>query len=740
MRKLTATVAMIAIIAASMPLSVVQAQDSDQGLRDAIAANTAERASADDSDAAIPDDGELFLTDDELDELVAPVALYPDALLAQVLVAATYPLQIVEADRLLKKSEDLTDAELGDRLTQADWDPSVMVLASGFPTVVTRMSDELEWTEKLGNAMVQQDEDVLTAVQRKRAEAQETGYLADNAAQVVEEDDSGKIAIKPADPEVVYVPTYDPEVVYTSRPTAQPYIAPVQQVNSNPIANPLVAGALAFGGALLVQNLFGDDDNHNNKHKNDGWNGYWHRDQPIDWRDQQFYPRPRWDTGNGSNQSWGSERDRYWNPSARRWQRDTPYARREYNQARRDTLGWLVVDNPNGGAPVVRAFRPNQKWTKADEQARRQAVRAAERRSVARAEADRRFAKQRAAEVRHENQLAAARRDARLKSEAAARQQRAAATANSAAATKAASDAKAQARAAERRRQTAEAAAAQKAAADRRATQQAKAVANSKAKAQQAPARPKPATVQSKPANTTNAQAKAAADARASATAGFDPEGKGRPGCRKAESAGTSQRQGESAGPGQRQGESSGTGESSGSGQRQGESPGSGQRQGESSGTGESSGSGQRQGEGSGTGQRKGQGSGPGSGRRQGEGASAGQCKSQGAGSGQRRRKGCTAGKICAAGPEAESRREPAAAEKADQELREGRRKMQAAAVTKRSLSQWRGLPRNGASRAGRSAPLRGATPYRKWSGRSGVIARSARAPNPSPITAQRIA
>ena len=606
MRKLTATVAMIAMIAASMPPLAVHAQDSDQGLRDAIAANAAERASADDGDTALPDDGELFLTDDELDELVAPVALYPDALLAQVLVAATYPLQIVEAERLLKKSEDLTDAELSDRLTQADWDPSVLVLASGFPTVVTRMSDELEWTEKLGNAMVQQDDDVLTAVQRKRAEAQETGYLADNAAQVVEEDDSGKIAIKPADPEVVYVPTYDPEVVYTSRPTAQPYIAPVQQVNSNPIANPLVAGALAFGGALLVQNLFGDDDNHNNKHKNEGWNGYWRRDQPIDWRDQQFYPRPRWDKGNGRNQSWGSERDRYWNPSARRWQRDTPYARREYNQARRDTLGWLVVDNPNGGAPVVRAFRPNQKWTKADEQARRQAVRAAERRSEARAEADRRFAKQRAAEVRRENQLAAARRDARLKSEAAARQQRAAATANSAAATKAASDAKAQARAAERRRQTAETAAAQKAAADRRAAQQARAVANSKAKAQQAPARPRPAAVQSKPATALNAQAKAAADARARQQQASTQKAKDAQAAAKLKAQAPGQRRGESAGSGRRQGEGSGTGESPGSGQRQGEGSGTtGQRQGEGSGAGESPGSGQRQGESSGTGESR---------------------------------------------------------------------------------------------------------------------------------------
>src|SRR4051812_5862481 len=232
MRQVTAAAVLLALLATSAPL---RADDSAAGLRDALDANTTERASSDSGLATEPE----FLTEDELDALVAPVALYPDALLAQVLVAATYPLQVVEADRLLKQKDELSDTEIADRLKQSDWDPSVTVLASGFPTVIERLSEHLEETEKLGNAMGNQDDDVLAAVQRKREEAKETGYLADNAAQKVEEDDSGHIAIHSADPKVVYVPTYDPDVVYTSRPTREPYVAPATQAQS-PIANPLV--------------------------------------------------------------------------------------------------------------------------------------------------------------------------------------------------------------------------------------------------------------------------------------------------------------------------------------------------------------------------------------------------------------------------------------------------------------------------------------------------------------------
>ncbi|MFO1141878.1 MAG: DUF3300 domain-containing protein [Amaricoccus sp.] len=460
MRQVTAAAVILTLLATTAPPGL--AQDSAQGLRDALEANTSERLSAD----TTADSEQTFLTDDELDELVAPVALYPDALLAQVLVASTYPLQVVEAERLLKQKEQLSEEDLANKLKQADWDPSVTVLASGFPTVVERMSDQLDWTEKLGDAMLNQDDDVLAAVQRKRAEAEDTGYLADNAAQLVTRDDSGDIAIRPADPKVVYVPSYDPEVVYTSRPTTQPYIAPVTQAQS-PIANPLVAGAMAFGAALLVQQLFGDDDN-DHKHKNQGWDGYWSGSRPIDWRDRQFYPRP---TLYGApddyrDRSWSWERDRYWDPQDRRWLRDSPDAQRRYEAQRRDALGWLVVDDPDSRRSVVRGFGPSGPWTADDARLQRIAAREADERQQAEERAARLENRvDRLNEQRRADAIAAERREARTEAAAAAAQQQAKDSA-----AQAAKDAKARA-AAERAQAKAEAkaAAAKQAAADAKA-------------------------------------------------------------------------------------------------------------------------------------------------------------------------------------------------------------------------------------------------------------------------------
>ena len=283
-------------------------------------------------------DAEPLLAAEALDAIVAPVALYPDALLAQVLVAATYPLQVVKAGRLLEESEGLSDDELTERISAEDWDPSILVLLSGFPTVVERMADDLDWTEALGNAMLAQDDDVLAAVQRMREQALDTGYLTSNAAQVVEEDDA-QIYIRPADPEVVYVPNYDPAMAFTSAPTASPYIAPPR----SGFANPLVAGAIAFGAALLIQELFADDDS------DDGWDDYWEDRRPIDWRDRQFYPRPHghW-RGDRDDYAWSRERDAYWDHRRDSWRYDEA-ARERHARHRRDAIAW--IDHPSA-APV----------------------------------------------------------------------------------------------------------------------------------------------------------------------------------------------------------------------------------------------------------------------------------------------------------------------------------------------------------------------------------------------------
>ena len=151
---------------------------------------------------------------EQLDQLLAPIALYPDALLAQILMAATYPLEIVKADRWL---QDPSHANLrGDQLAEAieaeTWDPSVKSLVP-FPQILRIMSQELDWTEQLGDAVVAQQPDVMDAVQRLRHEAAAAGTLWSNAQQRVTTERQG-IVIEPANPEFVYPPTYNPAGVY----------------------------------------------------------------------------------------------------------------------------------------------------------------------------------------------------------------------------------------------------------------------------------------------------------------------------------------------------------------------------------------------------------------------------------------------------------------------------------------------------------------------------------------------
>ena len=332
MRNLTTTVALIALVTI-WPEAGAGQEAGSSALRDAIAAQQDQTLEA--AEAAAGDEAPLLFAEEELDELVAPVALYPDALLAQVLVAAAFPLQVAKADQLIESSPDMGEDELSDALARQEFDPSVLVLMSGFPTVVSRMADDLDWTERLGQAMLAQDDDVLAAVQRMRAEADATGNLTSNAAQVIEKDDD-QIYIKPADPEVVYVPSYDPQTVYTTyspTPPAQ-YIQP--QTSTNPLANPLTAGALAFGGALLLTELFDDDDDGGNNNKN-GWDDYWHNGRPIDWRDREFYPRPVYGAG-VNRQTWASERDRFWDRRAEQWRRNDAESIRAYEAGRQDTL------------------------------------------------------------------------------------------------------------------------------------------------------------------------------------------------------------------------------------------------------------------------------------------------------------------------------------------------------------------------------------------------------------------
>ena len=151
------------------------------------------------------------LSKEELDQMLAPIALYPDALLAQVLMASTYPLEVVGAARFVNENKNLKGDQLEAALLKKDWDPSVKSLVP-FPAVLSMMNDKLDWTQKLGNTFLAQQKDVMDAVQRLRAKAQASGNLKTSKEQIVIVERE-IIRIEPAT-QVIYVPTYNPTVVY----------------------------------------------------------------------------------------------------------------------------------------------------------------------------------------------------------------------------------------------------------------------------------------------------------------------------------------------------------------------------------------------------------------------------------------------------------------------------------------------------------------------------------------------
>ena len=162
-----------------------------------------------------PDSGDpMPFRQEELDQMLAPIALYPDDLLSQVLIAATYPLEVVEAARWIQANSNLGGDQLAAALEQKDWDPSVKSLVN-FPSVLLMMSDNLEWTEMIGDAFLAGEDQVMDTIQRLRQKAQSQGYLRSTNELIVDSDpQTREIIIEPYDPEVVYVPVYDPIVVY----------------------------------------------------------------------------------------------------------------------------------------------------------------------------------------------------------------------------------------------------------------------------------------------------------------------------------------------------------------------------------------------------------------------------------------------------------------------------------------------------------------------------------------------
>jgi hypothetical protein len=188
---------------------------------------------------------------EELEQLVAPIALYPDSLIAQILMASTYPLEVIQADRWARQNKALKGDALTSALEKAEWDPSVKSLIN-FPQVLTMMSEKLDWTQKLGDAFLAQQKDVLDTVQKLRRKAEAEGNLETTKEQIVVVEKE-TIIIEPANPQVVYVPAYNPAVVYGP----WPYPAYPPYYYYPPGYMPGAAALFSFGVGMAVGAAWG---------------------------------------------------------------------------------------------------------------------------------------------------------------------------------------------------------------------------------------------------------------------------------------------------------------------------------------------------------------------------------------------------------------------------------------------------------------------------------------------------
>jgi uncharacterized protein DUF3300 len=201
---------------------------------------------------------------DQLDSLVAPIALYPDPLLSQVLVASTYPLEVVQLQQWLAQNKGKNETQLADAVKKQDWDPSIQGLAA-LPDVVKLLAENIKWTTDLGNAFLAQQNDVMAAVQRMRKKAKDAGNLKSTEQVKVETqtvDSQPVIVVQQANPQVVYVPSYNPTVVYGAPVYAYPPIA-------YPPPGYYAAGmAISFGVGVAMGAMWGGGWGYNC-----GWHG-----------------------------------------------------------------------------------------------------------------------------------------------------------------------------------------------------------------------------------------------------------------------------------------------------------------------------------------------------------------------------------------------------------------------------------------------------------------------------------
>jgi uncharacterized membrane protein YgcG len=185
-------------------------------------------------------------TASELEALVAPIALYPDALVAQILSAATFPDQVAIADYWLQENKNLTGSTLMQAVDKQAWDASVKALTQ-FPSVLENMAKNLSWTSSLGEAFHGQQAEVMTAIQTLRAKAKSAGNLKTTPQVTVVQQSPQVIVIQPTNPQVVYVPAYNPAVVY-----GYPYVVPAYVYVPPPSGAVVAAGIIGFGAGIAV--------------------------------------------------------------------------------------------------------------------------------------------------------------------------------------------------------------------------------------------------------------------------------------------------------------------------------------------------------------------------------------------------------------------------------------------------------------------------------------------------------
>jgi len=199
---------------------------------------------------------------DALDELVAPIALYPDQLVGQILAASVNTQEVLDAGNWLLQNQSLKGEQLDAAAQKAGFGPATRALVQ-FPTVVDMLCQEIDWTKQLGAAFTSDQRGVLDAIQRLRAQAAEVGNLESTPQQIVEhkkEDGKEFVEVKPADPKVVYVPQYDPTIIYTTpAPAPAPAPAPPPQENTVSTGAAVAGGLLAFGVGVLVGSAMNDN-------------------------------------------------------------------------------------------------------------------------------------------------------------------------------------------------------------------------------------------------------------------------------------------------------------------------------------------------------------------------------------------------------------------------------------------------------------------------------------------------